>query len=90
MKTIVRNQTINVSISLPKDIKQKADEYAKKNELTLSQLVRQALKSTILKPQSSGNSSALKKFIGSLKNNVHTDPVKWQRKIRKEWDRRAK
>lgn len=50
-QTIVRNKTENISISLPKDVKKMATEYAKEQDITLSQTVKEALRSYILNKQ---------------------------------------
>jgi predicted GNAT superfamily acetyltransferase len=50
-KIIARNKTENVSISLPKDIKKMATDYAQERDITLSQTVKEALRSYILKKQ---------------------------------------
>lgn len=51
MKTITRKKTENISISLPKDVKKMAEEYAIKRDISLSQTVREALRSYILNGQ---------------------------------------
>lgn len=51
MKTITRNKTENISISLPKDVKKMAMLYAKKQDITFSQTVKEALKSYLLKDE---------------------------------------
>ena len=47
METILRKKTENISISLPKDVKKMADKYAKKNDVTLSHTVKEALRAYI-------------------------------------------
>jgi hypothetical protein len=46
-KTIARNKTENISISLPKDVKKMASEYAKRRDISLSQTVKEALRSYV-------------------------------------------
>ena len=49
MATIIRKKTENISISLPKDVKKDAERFAMKEDMTFSQLVRQALRSYLIK-----------------------------------------
>lgn len=47
-KIVARNKTENISISLPKDIKKMASEYAKRRDITFSQTVKEALRSYVI------------------------------------------
>lgn len=66
-KNIVRNKTENISISLPKNIKKMASDYAQERDITLSQTVKEALRSYILNKQFDDLREAFKPLAKKLK-----------------------
>ena len=74
----------NGVIKLPADLKKRLDN----KKILLNQYGDSIYITPIEKVEVPESTKALMKISGMLKGRVTKDPAKWQKKIRKEWDRK--
>ena len=77
MSNVNRKLTENVSVSLPKDMKKRVEKFADEQDLTFSQVVKQALRGYLVKQELDEIQNFMRPAFQKLGINTDEDVEKY-------------